>query len=284
MKRSLLSLGLFALLFLMLSHPALCFSGAKSGLVLWLYTIVPTLLPFIILSNYFIHSNIVTHIGPIPYCFLFGFLCGFPLGAKSASDLYQNRIISIPIAQFLLGCCNHISPNFIITYVVLQSLDAPDLLFPFLLAFYGGAILQSICLAFIYRKHFHRFKKEHTDNFLPIDDCIVSGFLTLFQLGGYILLFSILCKIAMHYAHTDFSVILLSMLEITNGVNLLTSYFCVSLILEILLLALIIFGGVCTLFQTIGIVKQTPLSISTYLLHKCLHFVISLPLFLFLVA
>ena len=51
MKKSVFPILAVAVLFLLLTHPALSFEGASRGLVLWYQTVLPTLLPFMICSK-----------------------------------------------------------------------------------------------------------------------------------------------------------------------------------------------------------------------------------------
>ena len=52
MKHIFSTLCTIFLFILMLLFPQDAFKGASAGLLLWFHTVLPTLLPFIILSNY----------------------------------------------------------------------------------------------------------------------------------------------------------------------------------------------------------------------------------------
>lgn len=47
-------------------------------------------------------------------------------------------------ASYLLGFINNVSPSFVITFLVTESLERPDLLLPTLLLLYGTAILYGL--------------------------------------------------------------------------------------------------------------------------------------------
>ena len=110
---------------LMLCFPRETFEGATSGLLLWFQIILPTLLPFIILSNLLIHTNAVTYISNIIkpfiqklfrvsnygcYAVFVGFLCGYPMGAKVVADLIR-QIVS---HRMKVNICFH--------FVIIQAL------------------------------------------------------------------------------------------------------------------------------------------------------------------
>ena len=132
LKNILLVCGVFFLLGFLLMHPAESLVCAKAGMTLWLNTLIPTLLPFIILTGILTRiDNIQKILSPLEsyfrvllgvsswggYVFLLGMLCGYPLGAKLASDLYESDKISKKEAVYLSTFCNNPSPAFVITYL-----------------------------------------------------------------------------------------------------------------------------------------------------------------------
>ena len=80
-----------------LTHSELSLGYAAMGLTLWLEKMIPSLLPFMILSGIVIRlrltETIASFIYPVIrpifrvrknvcYCMMLGFLCGFPMGAR----------------------------------------------------------------------------------------------------------------------------------------------------------------------------------------------------------
>ena len=102
MKKKLFFAGICFLLVFLLANPETALLAARDGLSLWFNTLLPTLLPFLILTGLLMNIKISCQI-PKPgirlcktlfglspwgmYAFLFGKLLGFPVGAKLASDL-----------------------------------------------------------------------------------------------------------------------------------------------------------------------------------------------------
>ena len=136
MKRILLSLLALLFLMLLLLSPATSLEGARNGLLLWAYTVLPTLLPFMIgtgmivslgavhlamrpfspLLSFFFHFS-----EPAGFAFITGLLCGYPMGAKMDRDLLENGQITATEANCLLAICNHPSPMFLTGYTTLES-------------------------------------------------------------------------------------------------------------------------------------------------------------------
>ena len=169
LRRRLLYLLLFPLLVLMLLFPQTAASGAMNGLTLWSQTLLPVLLPFLILSGLLITlkmtrplnlllSPLLCRIFPVSraacYPLVLGLLCGMPLGAKTTADLYRSGEISESDARFLLGFSNQASLMFIISYVTAKELAAPAHTAVFLAVIYLTGWIVSGCMykiPFFYR-------------------------------------------------------------------------------------------------------------------------------------
>ena len=243
MKRYFTSLCVIALFVLMLLFPQPVFKGASSGLLLWFNVILPTLLPFMIVSNLLIGTRAIDAIskvfGPV-MCRLFGvtrygsfaiiagFLCGYPMGGKVTADLVRKQYITWQEGQYLLSFTNNTSPMFIISYVVWQNLKDTSRTMPALLIL----ILSPILCSFLFRIYYRPGARIHSSGCPPLpkaaaaslmDSCIMNGFETITKVGGYIMLFSILIALLQKLPldHFLFSLLLLPSLEMTNGIPLL---------------------------------------------------------------
>lgn len=147
------------LIVLMLRHPALSLQYASTGLNLWLTKMVPTLLPFMILSGIMIRMNLtenfVTLLHPMlhrlygtskngSYTIIMGFLCGFPMGARIVGELCESGRLSREESSKLLYFCNNIGPIYFLSYVVpVLAIEKP--LIPFLIM-YGIPMLYGFVL------------------------------------------------------------------------------------------------------------------------------------------
>ena len=103
--------------------------GIYRGISLCLTSLVPTLFPFFILSDiwscYFRVNNksltsklfsSIFHInGRAVIAFLCGIVCGFPLGVKTAVDLYNNKCLSKEETETICGFINNPSMAFVIS-------------------------------------------------------------------------------------------------------------------------------------------------------------------------
>lgn len=275
---------LIGFLVVMLCFPTETFHGATSGLLLWFQTILPTLLPFMILSNLLIRTNCVYYISflirPLIqklfhvsdnacYAVLIGFLCGYPMGAKVVADLHTSGRITRNEGQYLLSFCNNTSPMFIISYIVMQTFKKKELLLITLLILFSSPVLCS----FIFRKIHHititsdyptNTNKEIDFNFQIFDDSIMNGFETITKVGGYMILFSILFTISKKLP-IAFS---LPLLEISNGIPLIAQLSSDFTIIYPYILGLTSFGGLCAVAQTNSMIQDTELRIFPYIIQK----------------
>lgn len=151
-----MAIGVY-LIFLLLRYPALSLQYALTGLRLWFEKMIPTLLPFMILSGILINMNLtegfvrlfhpVLHFlyGTTPngsYTLIMGFLCGFPMGARIAGELCRTERLSVKEGNRLLAFCNNIGPIYFLSFVVsMLSLEKP--LAPFLVM-YGVPLIYGL--------------------------------------------------------------------------------------------------------------------------------------------
>lgn len=293
MKCRLFMLSVVFLFIIMLFFPAPVFDGASEGILLWFQIVLPTLLPFILLSNLMIQTNAVYYIsritGPVlgkifnvsnsgSFAVIAGFLCGYPMGAKVTSDLLKTGRISYSEASYLLSFCNNTSPMFIISYVVMQNTPSELLIIPSIaLLFLSPVICSRIFLPF-YKKNgiSSRFPgldpaKENPFSLSILDTCMMNSFEAIAKIGGYIMLFSIITKLAglLPWNNCIPFQIFLSFLEITAGIPMITQLSVLPWQIRwILLLGLTSFGGLCAAAQTSCMIQGSKLKLSSYLIEK----------------
>lgn len=292
MKRRFLKLSILFLFIIMLLFPKPVFNGASKGLLLWFNVILPTLLPFIIISNLLIRTQAAAMIarvtGPI-FCRIFhvsgygsfavltGFLCGYPMGSKVTADLLNEGHISKEEGRYLLSFCNNTSPMFIVSYVIWQNMKDESLTVPALVIL----TLAPVICSFFFRRYYNvrSIAFENHQNHLGsatgsssgiVDTCIMNGFETITKVGGYIMLFSIVIALAelLPVHQPLLSLVALSSLEITNGIAIICSMCTNSGFSFVLALALTSFGGWCSIAQTKCMIQGTGLPILPYIIEK----------------
>lgn len=102
-------------------------ASALDAIIMCIVSIIPAIFPFLVFSDFISlidmsDNNIVGKtffkiFGIAPkgaISFLAGATCGFPIGVKSASDLYKQGAIGKKDLELLCGICNNPSPAFIV--------------------------------------------------------------------------------------------------------------------------------------------------------------------------
>lgn len=294
-RRHFLTIPILIFFLCMLSFPQTVFTGASYGLVLWFRHVLPTLLPYMILINILICTPALHWICRITspflcpllgtsyygtFAVLIGFLCGYPMGAKTASDLLDAQKISRSEASYLLSFCNNTSPAFILSYVVTQNLKKSDLCIPFFLIL----TLTPLMLSFIFRL-FYRLQEssgsfsQATPSSFPdpsgnfsdgfLDRCIMNAFKSITKVGGYMMMFSVLIQLlASALPDNTASLLLYSGLEISIGIRQLASSALYTSHKIILCAALTSFGGWCCIAQTYSMISGNHLPILPYIAEK----------------
>ena len=290
-----LTIPILILFFSMLSFPQTVFTGASYGLVLWFRHVLPTLLPYMILINVLICTPALhwicritsTFLCPLlgtsyygTFAVLTGFLCGYPMGAKTTSDLLNVNKISRSEASYLLSFCNNTSPAFILSYVVAQNMKERNLCIPFFLILTFTPLMLSFIFRLFYRLpesscsfpqvtpgSFSNPSESISDNFL--DRCILNAFESVTKVGGYMMMFSVLIQLlASVLPNTTFSLLLYSSLEISTGIRLLFSSALYTTEKIILCAFLTSFGGWCCIAQTYSMISSSQLPILPYITAK----------------
>lgn len=291
MNRKMLTVLLGMIIVLFILFPDMICEGAKTGLILWFDTVLPALLPFMILSNFLIKQNITESVSRVVYpvfskvfglsragCYpaVIGLLSGYPMGAKTTAQLYQEQMLSKEEAQYLLTFCNNASPMFLLEYIGVQcmGLEMPVVLLGII---YGSAYLGTF---FFRKKSFAlgscqkktcAFQKKSI--IVSLDESILDAFVTITKIGGYIMLFSILAEIIAKLLPVCSlaKYIGIGIMEITTGGAVLAKAAVSENIRNGILAGLCAFGGLSSVAQTASVLEETDLSVGRYFLAKLIQ-------------
>ncbi len=276
---------------------------AMNGLQLWYTKMIPALLPFMILSGIMIRLRLtegfasILHpvVGPVyrvqknvTYAMIMGFLCGFPMGARVTCDLLDRKLINNKEAGFLLAFCNNIGPVYFIGFVL--PLLNRSLVFPYLIGMYGLPLIYGLILRYTVYSDLQSDSVQTSGMELSaasynsfslleqIDEAVASGIQSILKLGGYMIFFNLLqlgpdCLVASLTSFDSLPCSLITFLnkipallapvfEITGGLGILGER------LPLCSLLLLSFGGLSCVAQTYSIIKDSELSIHSYVTHK----------------
>ena len=154
--------GILLLLTALVLFPKEAVSAAQSGVQLCVNVILPSLFPFFVLSTLCVEMGLIQHLGTLleklmyplfrvsgscAGAFLLGIVGGYPVGARTAIELYQKGMCTKTEAERLLSFCNNSGPAFILGVVgagIFASSSAGMWL-------YGAHVTASILVGLLFR-------------------------------------------------------------------------------------------------------------------------------------
>ena len=196
-------------------------SAAKTGLVLLVNSVVPTLFPFFVATELLSHTNFTYYLGrllnkfmkPIfnvsgegSFAFIMGIISGYPIGAKIAVNFRQNNICSKEECERLLSFTNNSGPLFIIGAVGVSMFGNSTIGFLLLITHLLAAITVGIIFRFWKSKanYFLIKNNSYTESKNNISlsnlgeiigNSIYSSINTILLIGGFVVLFSVIISI-----------------------------------------------------------------------------------------
>lgn len=268
-------------LILLLFFPSVALSGSRYGLSLWMTELVPVLLPFFITIQLFKAS--LPNMANKRAFLLCGLLCGYPAGASLVTGQYNNGLLTKRKAYFYLGFVNNPSPMFTMVFCGQNLLSLNTWQCFLLLAINITASFLGSLLFYFFSGFRLSNNKPDTPSSLPktaeavlssalLDRIILDSFFTLFKIGGYVILFSILGQLLFHFIPLSaYSVLGSSMLEISSGVSYLRELSVPVFTKKVLMSGILAFGGLSAAFQTGSILTGSGLKLFPYILIKLLN-------------
>ena len=235
------------------------------------------------------------------FSFIMGIISGYPVGAKIATNFRKNDICSKEECERLLSFTNNSGPLFIIGTVGILMFGSTTIG----LLLFTTHILSCISVGIIFRFWKKNSSTTSSNSIFsekkqPVSfsnlgevlaDSITSSISTILLIGGFVVIFSSVISILkssgilnvlstclsplFNFINIDtsfISPIVCGFLEITNGINSISSIACKKLSINIILTAFLLgFGGISVLLQVLSITSKTDLSIKPYIYGKILQ-------------
>ncbi len=294
------------MLILLIIFPDTVISSAIDSLSACINILFPSLFPFFVLSKIFIKSGGAYILGKffnsIMYplfringngasAFVLGILCGYPVGAKTASDLYNQSYITKKEAENLICFCNNSGPLFIIGAVGVSMLSSKSAG----IFLYAVHILSAITSGFILKFSLPETKKLHSAHIPKTEQNIFTSsveesMMTIINVFAYVIFFGIamdICEItnifypfsslisSFNIATGTTNSVLSSVFEMTTGIKKLNetnASFSLKLILISFMLG---WSGFSIHFQTKSVLKNFDFPFKKYIFAKLMHGIIA---------
>ncbi len=277
MKTRQLSRLLFPLAFfvLLLCLPVFTGNATLSALLFFVKTVFPSLFVSLCLSSMLTASPAVGLLYRFPLgveltVWVLGVLCGFPVGARCALQLYEAGTISKTRAEFLCGFSNLASAPFL-TGVVGSSLFAEPSFGASLMALQAVcSVLAALSLFWIYRPGCGGVSQKTPPASKPFASHIAGSAHAMLELGGMLIFFGVAVETVGYCLgnHGSLTVLLSGLMEFSAGCREASRIG--GMVGKWMAVLFVGCGGVCVLGQ-ISAVTKGKLSLRPYLLGKLLQ-------------
>lgn len=292
----------------MIIFPSNVISSGKNAVELAFFSVLPCLFPFFVLqylsievgvthlfSKYF--GGIFKKIFKVPDIspFILGIIGGYPVGFNAVVKLFEQKKITKAQAERMSAFCNNSGPAFIIGFVGVYLFSNKNIGYILL----ASHILASITVGIIFSlkqdapiNHVKRTKMEYKPFYTSFIQAVNTSFSSCLLVCGYIIFFSVFAEIlicfgvfksiayiiqpifsGIGFGTDEIVAFMIGIIEMSTGINYLSStkaYIEVKIILASMLLG---FGGISIHFQTLNFNKG--LSLKKYFIGKTMQAVIS---------
>lgn len=304
-KKNYLSILIILVIILLIIDPKNNIDSCLNGIKLWATAVLPSLLPFFFLTSLLLSLGFVQKIGkffaPITtrifktdgisgYIYAMSVISGYPVGAKTTAELYENGIISRGQAHKITTFTSTSGPLFIIGTVGIGMFGSAKLGYLILLCHIIGAGINGLIYrnTFLddYPSHIVAFSKQNS-----LEDNMYNSIKSVLVVGGYIALFYMLismlnnynilypfCKFLSLVLRCDISIcnsIVNGLIEMTRGCLDLSKLILTDKQTLVIATGLISFGGMSIFVQALTFLSKFKISLRFYFLSKVTQTIIS---------
>ena len=198
--------------------PENAINAAKNAILLCLNTVIPSLFPFFVLSSLLVSLGFATYLtkyvtgfikpvfnvngaGALPV--ILGLISGYPIGASTTVQLYQNGLISKTESERLIAFTNNSGPVFILGALGYAMLHSPTMGLIIYISHILSALLTGIIFRFYkynsYEKNYllpHSNSEKFSSNAISsaIGTSMNSAVESILKVCGFVLLFAVVCS------------------------------------------------------------------------------------------
>ncbi len=270
----------------------------KKGLRLCSSTVIPSLFPFMVISELIVASGAGARFSRLlskPMRILFGIgesgasayflgaVCGFPIGARSAVSMYDRGEISKSELEHLLTFCNNPGSAFVISAVGVSLFNSRALG----VVLYACVLLSSLTVGAFGKLIFWRKGKEKTPRHLTvrselgvkeITNAVQSSALAMLTVCAYVVFFSALVGcigaiLSRFSLKQELFSLLFGFFELSSGVGAAAD--CKNVLISVILCALFLgWSGLSVALQIMSVSSGRGISFKYYFIAKAAQGVI----------
>ena len=251
---------------------------------LCIYTLTPSLFPFLVISKMTMLSGCAGYIGRLchpvtsrlfslsengSFLFLIGIICGYPVGAKSVADMIKDKEITVSEGERLILFCNNSGPLFVIGAVGYGMFFSTE----YGIILYISHILSAMVIGiFMRKKVISDGIIKHSKNQPYFTKAVEESIFTVINISAYVIFFASVCAIINNILPNSLNIIkfiICSSLEVTGGIKNLSLMTNLTIRSKLIITSFLIgFGGICIIMQTKGVISGSGLKIYPYICAK----------------
>ncbi|MGG0645256.1 hypothetical protein ABE021_15130 [Sporosarcina gallistercoris] len=289
---------IWALIALFILQPGIAHDGAETGVKLFVQALLPYLLPYIILTQWLLKLPVSKNSSPawMRYvkAYTLGSFGGFPVGAVTVSEMKRNGQLSTYESSLLLAACHAPGPMFIVGYVGLELFGNTMAGWKLLIAIHVANILFFLFVLLLMASR--RSNYSHISNSpisppssAPLLDAFKESSSIIILVATTVVFFSslgnVLTSVIQAAATVELGIIktaVLSLFEMTSGVQSATQHFYGSPLFPYLIAAILSINGLSIHMQVFVIARTAGLSLKPYVIGR-IWSILAVPVFLYII-
>ena len=285
-RRILLTLGLLGVMALLLLCSADAAQAVRDALALCVQSVIPALFPFFVVSSLFIDLGCAAVLGrslaPIMRrlfgvsgaggtAFLLGIIGGYPVGGRTAGELYRSGQCEREECERLLAFCNNAGPSFILGIAGLGCFGSVRVGAWLYLIHVGAAVMVGLLFRSTSRQ-MGRPEKTETPRWADaLIEAVRGGAMSMVNICAFVVFFLVILRLFSRFTGIQHGAIL-GIVEMTNGILRLAN----DRRGFIWAAGLLGWGGLSVHCQTAAVLSGSGLSLKRYFIGKALQAAISM--------
>ena len=285
-RRILPTLGLLGVMALLLICSADAAQAVRDALALCVQSVIPALFPFFVVSSLFIDLGCAAVLGrslaPIMRrlfgvsgaggtAFLLGIIGGYPVGGRTAGELYRSGQCEREECERLLAFCNNAGPSFILGIAGLGCFGSVRVGAWLYLIHVGAAVMVGLPFRSTARQ-MGRPEKTETPRWADaLIEAVRGGAMSMVNICAFVVFFLVILRLFSRFTGIQHGAIL-GIVEVTNGILRLAN----DRRGFIWAAGLLGWGGLSVHCQTAAVLSGSGLSLKRYFIGKALQAAISM--------
>lgn len=273
----------WGLIALFIIQPGVAHDGAVAGALLFVKALLPYLLPYIILTQWLLKipssSKIKSPWHRFLKAYVLGSFGGFPVGAVTVVEMARNGELSRKQSGLLLASCHAPGPMFIIGFIGTELLGDINTGWKLLIAIHIANILF-FCMTLLFLNTRAQLPTgtqaaSHKAKGMPLLDAVRESSNVIILVATTVIFFSSLGAVLTNVIASTFTVdtgitqtLILSIFEMTTGVQSATEHFSSLPVFPLLIAAIISLNGLSIHMQVTVIAKSAGISLRPYILGR----------------